>query len=102
MNSVVPEARITLDARLLRKLIVVLSFKEAHNPRETRMVLLVLLLVIASYLYTVKPVSYSPSLVINFVSEARRVDDGEEDAGAFLLQLYLCEVGIKTSLNDCK
>lgn len=52
VNSVVPEARITLDARLLRKLIVVLSFKETNNPREARMDLLVLLLVIVSCLYS--------------------------------------------------
>lgn len=31
MNSVVPEARITLDARLFREMIVVLSFKVADN-----------------------------------------------------------------------
>lgn len=51
MNSVVPEARVTLDARLLGKLIVVLSFKETNNPRKARMVILVLLLVTVSCLY---------------------------------------------------
>jgi hypothetical protein len=102
MNSVVPKARVTLDARLLRKMIVVLPFKVTNNPREAEMVQLVLLLVIASYLYKVKPMSFSPSLVINVVSEAGRVDDGEGDAGTILLQLYLCGAGIKISSNDCK
>lgn len=51
------------------------------------MVLSVLLLVIASYSYKVKRKYFSPSLVINVVSEAGRVDDGEGDAGTILVQL---------------
>jgi hypothetical protein len=29
-----------------------------------------------------------PGLVVDLVSESRRVDDGERDAGAFLVELY--------------
>ena len=35
VNSVVPEARVTLDTRLLRENVVVLALEVAHNLLET-------------------------------------------------------------------
>lgn len=82
VDSIIPEARISLNARLLRKLIVVLLFQVAGNLREAEMALSVLLT--ASYRDRVNSRYFSPRLVINIVSEAGRVDDGEGDAGTIL------------------
>lgn len=49
-------------------------------------------LLIASYYDKVNSQYFSPSLVINLVSEAGRVDDGEGDAGT-ILQFYLLGAG---------
>lgn len=38
MDTVIPEPRITLDARFFRQDVIVLMFEVAHDLRETRMV----------------------------------------------------------------
>lgn len=65
VDTVIPEAGVTLDARLLRKNIIVLSFEVANNLGEG-------------------------CLVVDLVAEAGCVDNGQGNARAFLVKLELC------------
>ena len=65
MDTVVSEARVTLDARLLSQNVVVLSLKVADDLAKA-------------------------GLVVDLVAEAGGVDNSQGDAGALLIKLKLC------------
>lgn len=67
VDTVVPEAGVTLNARLLRENIIVLSFEVANNLGEG-------------------------SLVVDLVAEAGCVDNGKGDTRPLLIELELCSV----------
>lgn len=67
VDTVVPEAGVTLNARLLRKNIIVLPFEVANDLGEA-------------------------GLVIDLVTEAGCVNNGEGDTRPFLVQLKLCSI----------
>lgn len=62
VNAVVPEARVTLDPRLLGQNVIVLTFEVAEDFSEA-------------------------GVIVDQVAEAGRVDDGERDADTVLLKL---------------
>jgi hypothetical protein len=65
VNTIVPEAGVTLDTRLLSQNIIVLPLEVANNLREA-------------------------GLVVYLVAETGGVDDGQRDAGALLIKFQLC------------
>ena len=64
MHTIISEPGITLDARLLSQNIIVLSFEMSHDLRKAR-------------------------VVVNLVTKARRVDNGQRYACSFLIKLQL-------------
>lgn len=64
VNTIVAESWVTLDAGLLSENVIVLSLKVSLNLGEA-------------------------SLVVDLVSKAWGVDDGQRDARSFLIQLQL-------------
>lgn len=64
MNTIVAEARVTLDPALLGKNVIILAFKVGADLAEG-------------------------SLVVNGIAEAGSVDNGQADAGSLLIQLKL-------------
>lgn len=65
MDAVVAESGVTLDSGLLGDNVVVLSFDVANQLCKA-------------------------GLVVDIVTEARRVNDRQRDAGAFLVELEFC------------
>ncbi len=78
VDAVVPEAWVTLDARLLGQNIVVLALEVADNLGEAETI---------SMCRTSGAVRRGPRLVVNLVAESRRVDNGQRYAGALLVEL---------------
>ena len=69
VDTVVPEARVTLDTRLLSENVIVLAFEMANDLREA-------------------------GLVIDLITESRRVHDGQRYASSFLIELELNSDGL--------
>lgn len=67
VDTIVPEAGVTLDARLLRKNVIVLPFEIANNLGEA-------------------------GFIVDLVTEAGGVDNGKGDTRPFLVQLKLCSI----------
>ena len=67
VDTVVPEAGVTLNARLLRENVIVLPFEVANNLGEA-------------------------GLVIDLVTEAGGIDNGKGDTRSLLVQLELCSI----------
>ena len=81
--AVVSEARVTLDTRLLGENVIILPFQMSNNFLEAK----------ARWLvprYGPSPRSNSRKFVVNVVTEAGRVDNGEGDTNAILLELWVC------------
>ena len=81
MNAVVSESRISLDARLFCKDVIVLMFEVAHDLREAEIGVLVNLPSASEVAGNV------PSFIVDLVPEAWRIHNCERYAGAFLVQL---------------
>lgn len=81
MDSVVSEAGVTLDTRLLGENVVVLSLEVTDDLGEavTR--------VSMSYWGAFARERSSPGLVVDLVSESGGINNGQGDAGALLVQL---------------
>lgn len=96
VNTIVSEARVTLDAGLLSQNIIVLSLQVANDLGEAVEddVLADFMCIWGGRPALVGMVYLAdvPGLVVNLVAEAGSVDDGQGDAGALLIQLELCEV----------
>ena len=83
VNTVVSEAGVTLDTGLLGEDVIILTLEIATNLGETA---------------HVKSMGGKgqywgrhdePSLVINLITKARGIDNGQRDAGAFLVEIKL-------------
>lgn len=94
VDSVVPEAGVTLDTGLLGQDVVVLSLEvsddfgkaiEIESAPKYRMILI--------------GRGGAPSLVVDLVTETRGINNGERDAGSLLIKLELCITG-QTSIGD--
>ena len=80
--SVIPESRVTLNSRLLCKNIIVLALKVTDNFAEA---------IQKSVHEHLSGICVCvPRLVVNLVTESGGIDDGQGDAGSFLVQLELC------------
>lgn len=74
VDTVVAEAGISLDSRLLCKDIIVLSLEVANDLAERR-------------------------LVVNLIAEAGGIDDGERDARPLFIKLEFCIASDRSSLS---
>jgi hypothetical protein len=80
MDTIVTEARVTLNTRLLCENVVVLPLEIANNLSEA--------LIWSAVLEVVyHPISNLPCFVINLISETWRIDDGQGNTSSFLIQL---------------
>lgn len=82
VDTVVPEARVTLDTRLLGEKIIILPLEITDNLGETIFEL------IREHVNNIM-VQILPGLVVNRIAESRSVDDGQQDASSLLVQLKL-------------
>lgn len=87
VHSVVPEARVALDPRLLGELVIILSLEVAGDFTET---VETSLATIDRHTQSLSAGNCSRGFVINLVSKAGGVDDRQRDAGAVLVQVELC------------
>lgn len=84
MNAVIPESRVTLDARLLGQNVIVLSLEIANNLCET-----------APQNQPGVIISFTqrdwclPRLVVDFVTKSRSIDNRQRDTSTLLVQLKL-------------
>lgn len=81
VDTVVAETRVTLDTRLLGENVIVLALEVTDDFAEA-----------ADLLAQMRPpwldvVTSVPGLVVDLVTETGGVDDGQRDAGSFLVQL---------------
>lgn len=81
MDSVVSEAGVTLDTRLLGENVVVLSLEVADDLGEA-----VTCVSMSNWGVLARERS-SPGLVVDLVSESGGINNGQGDAGALLVQL---------------
>jgi hypothetical protein len=81
VNTVVTEARVTLDARLLGENVVVLALEVGRDLLEA-VSQLVLSVFRGSELH-----DFSPLVVVNAITKARGVDNSKRDAHTILLKL---------------
>jgi hypothetical protein len=82
VNTVIAESRVTLDTRLLGQNIIVLALQVARDFPKT---------IFFSLGYGSSSTAQggnAPSLVINLVTKAGSVDDGQGDACSLLVKLY--------------
>lgn len=87
VNAVVSEARITLDTRLLGQNVVVLPLEKANNFRKADSPESALNLQVVVY---VRDLGVAPSLIVDLVTEAGSVNDGQRNTGSLLVKLKLC------------
>ena len=80
MNAIVSESRISLDARLFCKDVIILMFEVAHDLREAEIGVLV------SLPGASKNADNVPSFVVDLVPKAWRIHNCERYAGALLVQ----------------
>lgn len=82
VDTVVPEARVTLDTRLLGEKIIILPLEITDNLGETVSHL------VREHVNNIM-MRIIPGLVVNRIAESRSVDDGQQDASSLLVQLKL-------------
>jgi hypothetical protein len=78
MHTVIPEARVTLDTRLLSQNVVVLTLEVANDFLEAK-----------TKRYSVRYVGmviYERKLIVDVVPETRSVNNGKGNANTILLQ----------------
>jgi hypothetical protein len=85
MYTVVAEAGVTLDTRLLCENIVVLPLEIANNFTEA-------FIWLVTFEAVSQPMSSLPCLVINLVSKTWCIYDGQGDASSFFIQFQLCKI----------
>lgn len=93
VHAVVPEARVTLDTRLLGQNVVVLPLEEANNLGKARS------LVLAPKSGRGFASDIAPGLVVDLVTETWGVHDRQGDTGSLLIKLELC-VTSQTSIEQ--
>lgn len=79
MHTVIPEARVTFNTRLLSQNVIVLTLEVANNFLEAK-----------TKRYSVRYVRmgiYERKLIVDVVPKTRRVNNGKGNANAILLQL---------------
>jgi hypothetical protein len=79
MYTIIPEPRVTLDARLLSQNVIVLTLEVANNFLESRI-----------KRYSVGYVGmgiYERKLIVDIVPKTRRVNNGKGNANTILFQL---------------
>jgi hypothetical protein len=78
MHTVIPEARVTLDTRLLSQNVIVLTLEVANNFLEAK-----------TKRYSVRYVGmviYERKLIVDVVPKTRSVNNGKGNANTILLQ----------------
>ena len=85
MDTVIAESGVTLDTRLLCENVIVLSLEIANNFTKA-------LSLSAMFKACVSMALVIPCFVVNLVSEAGSVNDGERDAGSFFVQFQFYSI----------
>jgi hypothetical protein len=94
VDTVVSEARVTLDSGLLSKDVIILALEVADNLAEAvnRSVSKEDGLISSG---RGEPSSGDmPGLIVNLVTETGGINDSQGDAGSLLIQLKLCDTGM--------
>lgn len=84
VDTVVPEARVTLDTRLLCENVVILPLEEANNFRETG-----LYNISGATLTDSSKRGIAPGLIVDLITKTWSVHDGQRDTGSLLIKLEL-------------
>ena len=85
VDTVIPEAGVTLNPGLLCKNVIVLALEVADDLAEAVQKL-------ATELTSVFCAVYVPGLVVDLVTEPRGIDDGQGDTGPLLIEFKLCHL----------
>lgn len=84
VDTVVPEARVTLDTRLLCENVVILPLKEADDLRETGMYR-----ISGATSTDSSEQGIAPGLIVDLITKTRSVHDGQRDTSSLLIKLEL-------------
>ena len=93
MHSVVAEAWVTLDTRLLGENVIVLALEVTHDLLET--------MCSGQWWKCTVKMSYARELIVNVITESRSVDDGQSNTDAILLEFFGCSVPVHVGVSKC-
>jgi hypothetical protein len=93
MNSIIPETRVTLDTRLFRQDIIILAFKMTNDLLET-------VKTPSLMKRSDKSGENSRKFVVNVVTKAGGINNGQSDANAVFFQFCRLDVEMNKRLGS--